>query len=169
MVAVGGTVLGAVLLLITAVQRAARPREQNRLPTVSYVTTYPGDEVDPSFSPDGRQVAFSWGGNKNENRDIYVLPVGGQHPLRLTQDPADDISPAWSPDGLSIAFIRRADEHSGSIILIPALSGPERRLRAIRLAPATDIRQRMLAWSPDGRWLVFTDQVSPGDHALFRR
>jgi Tol biopolymer transport system component/DNA-binding winged helix-turn-helix (wHTH) protein len=164
---VGGTVLGTVLVLITALQRTARPREQNRLPTVSYVTTYPGDEVDPSFSPDGSQVAFSWGGNKNENRDIYVLPVGGQHPLRLTQDPADDISPAWSPDGLSIAFIRRTDEHSGSIMLIPALSGPERLLRAIRLAPATDIGQRMLAWSPDGRWLVFSSQESPGDHALF--
>jgi Tol biopolymer transport system component len=168
---VGGTVFTAALLIMQGVRWTARAREQNGLPSnVSYVTTYPGDEMDPSFSPDGSQVAFSWDGNKSENRDIYVLPVGGQHPLRLTHDPADDISPAWSPDGLSIAFIRRADGHSGSIILIPALGGPERLLRTIRMAPqpkVTDIDQRRLAWSPDGKWLVFTNQLPAGDHALF--
>jgi Tol biopolymer transport system component len=163
-------VVAAALLVIIGVQRTARPREQNGVPLVSYVTTYPGDEVDPSFSPDGSQVAFSWGGNKSENRDIYVLPVGGQHPLRLTQDPADDISPAWSPDGESIAFIRRADQHSGNIMLVPALGGPERLLHAMRMSPqptVTDIDQRRLAWSPDGKWLAFTNQLSSGDHALF--
>ena len=165
---VGGTAIAAALLIA---RWTARSKEQSGLPSnVSYVTTYPGDEVDPSFSPDGSQVAFSWGGNKSDNRDIYVLPVGGQHPLRLTEDPADDVSPAWSPDGLSIAFIRRADEHSGSILLIPALGGPERLLHTIRMAPqptVTDIDQRRLAWSPDGKCLVFTNQEPAGDHALW--
>ena len=103
---------------------------------ISYVTTYPGDELDPSLSPDGSQVAFSWGGNRNENRDIYVLPVGGQNPLRLTQDPADDTSPAWSPDGRSIAFLRRDKDDAANIMLIPALGGPERSLCSINLVAA---------------------------------
>jgi DNA-binding winged helix-turn-helix (wHTH) protein len=42
------------------------------------VTTFPGDEREPSLSPDGRQVAFSWGGKKGDNRDIYVTLLGEQ-------------------------------------------------------------------------------------------
>ena len=71
------------------------------------VTTFPGDEREPSLSPDGRQVAFSWEGNKGDNRDIYVALLGEQDPLRLTFDSAEDAYPAWSPDGKHIAFIRR--------------------------------------------------------------
>jgi Tol biopolymer transport system component len=135
---------------------------------VSFVTTYPGDELDPSLSPDGRQVAFSWGGKRNDNRDIYVLPVGGQNPLRLTQHPEEDTSPEWSPDGRSIAFIRRRGGQLASIMLIPALGGPERDLYEFRLGQhLTVIEQRKLAWSPDGKWLVFTNQGLSGDHALF--
>ncbi len=51
---------------------------------ISRITTYPGDEREPSLSPDGRQAAFSWGGEKDENRDIYVVLVGEQHRIRLT-------------------------------------------------------------------------------------
>src|ERR1019366_266518 len=36
------------------------------------VTSYPGSEMFPSFSPDGRQIAFSWNGEKGDNYDIYV-------------------------------------------------------------------------------------------------
>src|SRR5947209_1435385 len=39
---------------------------------ISPITTFPGDEREPSLSPDGREVAFSWGGENGENRDIYV-------------------------------------------------------------------------------------------------
>jgi hypothetical protein len=40
------------------------------------LTTYPGHQVQPSFSPDGNQVAFSWDGEKRENQDIYVKLIG---------------------------------------------------------------------------------------------
>jgi Tol biopolymer transport system component len=133
----------------------------------SYVTTYPGDELDPSLSPDGSQVTFSWGGNRNENRDIYVLPVGGQNPLRLTEDPADDTSPAWSPDGRSIAFLRRSNDDAAEIMLIPALGGQERSLLSIHLVrPTTIPTQRMLAWSADGKWLIFTQSETAGNSVL---
>ena len=36
------------------------------------LTTYPGSERQPSFSPDGNQVAFAWDGEKQDNFDIYV-------------------------------------------------------------------------------------------------
>jgi Tol biopolymer transport system component/DNA-binding winged helix-turn-helix (wHTH) protein len=130
------------------------------------VTTYPGDENQPSLSPDGRQVAFTWTGEKGDNRDIYVTTVGEHHPIRLTSDPAEDAYPAWSPDGKHIAFIRRSAGTRADILLMPAIGGPERKLREVRLGAW--IAGRMLAWSPDGKWLCFTNEVgTSANHVLF--
>jgi dipeptidyl aminopeptidase/acylaminoacyl peptidase len=109
---------------------------------ISPVTTYPGDERESSLSPDGRQVAFSWGGEKGDNRDIYVTLLGEQHPLRLTSHPAEDAHPAWSPDGQHIAFIRRRVGARADIMLVPVIGDPERKLREVRLG----------AWIRIGCW-----------------
>jgi DNA-binding winged helix-turn-helix (wHTH) protein len=134
---------------------------------ISPVTSYPGDEREPSISPDGRQVAFSWDG-EDGHRHIYVTLLGEQHPLRLTQDAAEDTDPVWSPDGKQIAFIRH---HAGSerdIMLMPSIGGPERTLRRIQLGYLVVAAGRMMAWSPDGKWLCFTSELAPSTHhALF--
>jgi len=98
-------VRGLVIFLAFATILAVSYRvlKRNALPVVvriSPITTYPGDEREPSLSPDGRQVAFSWEGEKGDNRDIYVTLLGEPHPLRLTSEPEDDAYPAWSPDPL---------------------------------------------------------------------
>lgn len=159
-----------IVLVVTGVggfRWATLRRGDSHAVTVSYLTTYPGDELDPSLSPDGSQVAFSWSGSRHDNRDIYVLPVGGQNPLRLTQDPREDTSPAWSPDGHSIAFLRRHKDDAVDIMLIPALGGPERSLSSIHLFQAgTEIPQRTLAWSPNGKWLIFTQSEPSGSSRL---
>ena len=90
-------------------------------------TTYPGEEIDPDFSPDGEQVVFSWDGENQDNPDIYVKRLESDTPVRLTSHAASDISPAWSPDGRWIAFQRREDGQ-GSVLLIPSIGGPERKL-----------------------------------------
>ena len=130
------------------------------------VTTFPGDEREPSLSPDGRQVAFSWEGKKGDNRDIYVALLGEQDPLRVTFDSAEDAYPAWSPDGKHIAFIRRRAGDRADIMLVSSLGCRERKLREIRLGGW--LATRMLAWSPDGKWLCFTNAVGAlSHHALF--
>ena len=51
---------------------------QVNLPYVALpLTSYPGAEENPSFSPDGSQVAFSWTGEDGKNQDIYVTLVDG--------------------------------------------------------------------------------------------
>src|SRR6516225_7211404 len=112
-----------------AVRYVAR---RSSLPTVSMtpvpLTSYPGRELQPSFSPDGNEVAFVWNGEKQDNFDIYRKQIGTDKPLRLTTDPAKDFSPAWSPDGRSIAFGRLLSPLRSGVFIIPALGGPERKL-----------------------------------------
>jgi Tol biopolymer transport system component len=103
------------------------------------LTTYPGVEKEPSLSPDGSQVAFSWNGPDQTNFDIYIKTTRSGSavsalPHRLTQDGADDINPVWSPDGSSIAFLRKLGiGNRFGVLLIPALGGQERKLAEISI------------------------------------
>src|SRR6266446_5226399 len=97
----------------------------------------------PAFSPDGKQVAFAWDGEKGGNFDIYVKLVDAGTPLRLTTNPANEFAPAWSPDGRYVAFYRESGV-GGAIFMVPALGGSERRLAAAS--------RPGLSWSPDGKF-----------------
>jgi Tol biopolymer transport system component len=115
------------------------------------LTTFPGNEGRPTFSPDGKQVAFTWNGQKEDNFDIYVKLVGETNALRLTTDAAPESFPAWSPDGKRIAFRRSQQDASGSwssgIWLVSPLGGAAQKL--------TDLQTLgFMSWSPDGRWLA---------------
>src|SRR3954451_19908943 len=61
------------------------------------LTSAPGEELFPRFSPDGSHIAFS--GNYDGNLDAYVVPALGGDPLRLTYHPMDDRVVGWHPDG----------------------------------------------------------------------
>ena len=121
------------------------------------LTALPGQEISPSFSPDGSQVAFGWDGETNgAGFDLYVKVIGTDKPLRLTNHPAPWLGVAWSPDGRNIAVHRLATEDRG-IFLVPALGGPERKLastnNSVLLPPWATI-----SWSPDGKQLAFADR-----------
>jgi serine/threonine protein kinase/Tol biopolymer transport system component len=123
------------------------------------LTSYPGSEEGPSFSPDGRQVAFAWNGEKEDNWDIYVKLIGSESYLRLTTDPAPDSWPAWSPDGRQIAFCRDLGAGKRAVVLISPLGGPERILTEFSFT-SEDYTGPFLSWSPDGRALAMVEQAN---------
>jgi eukaryotic-like serine/threonine-protein kinase len=158
---IGAAVLLLVLLAAGTLWMLRRADKNSSMPgpvtQITPVTSYLGDEREPSFSPDGSQVAFSWNGEKGDNRDIYVKQIGGQTPLRLTQGPAEDNYPAWSPDGSQIAFLRRRDADHWTIEMVSSLGGPERKLYQVDLNTTfLGGAHPLLAWSPDGKQIVFT-------------
>jgi serine/threonine protein kinase len=128
------------------------------------LTSYPGIQRNPSFSPDGSQIAFSWDGFDGNNFDIWVKLIGPGSPLRLTTDPAADVYPRWSPDGRWIAFLRMAGTYdSFSMIVIPALGGPERRVRVFANNPATaGLPVQSFCWTNDSKALVVSAAASAG-------
>ena len=140
--------LAAVATLVIAAGAGlwlSRGREEPP-PRVVPLTTLAGDENDPSFSPDGNQVVFSWNGEKENNWDLYVKMIGSATVLRLTTDSAPDLYPAWSRDGRQIAFLKYG-QRTG-IYLISPLGGPEQKVVDFDAALGAP------AWSPDGKFLV---------------
>jgi Tol biopolymer transport system component/predicted Ser/Thr protein kinase len=134
-------------------------RRENAPPVRSVpLTSYPGSEATPSFSPEGNQVAFSWNQGKEDDLDIFVKVVEAGVPLQLTNTPASEYSPAWSPDGRHIAFLRQSLDSAG-FYLIPALGGAERKI-----ADASPHRvgadAPFVAWAPDSKRLAIVDRAA---------
>jgi Tol biopolymer transport system component/DNA-binding winged helix-turn-helix (wHTH) protein len=126
-------------------------------PKIVPLTALRGNELRPSFSPDGNQIAFAWDGEKEDNQDIYVKQLGNESLRRLTTNPAADAKPCWSPDGRYIAFARELPE-GVELYVIPSLGGAERRI--MQPSSSAMIDRYQISWSPDSAWLAVSDQGS---------
>jgi Tol biopolymer transport system component/predicted Ser/Thr protein kinase len=160
--------LSVAAALVIALVGVWLVRSKNQVPEAPLVvvplTSYPGNEDEPSFSPDGTQVAFSWNGEKQDKFDIYVKQIGVEPPYRLTNDPAMDYSPAWSPDGRLIAFLRDLSPGKTAIMLIPQRGGSERILGEINGSLQHLPWGPYLSWTPDSKWLVGPTSTTGQQH-----
>src|SRR5688572_12463335 len=66
------------------------------------LTSSPGEESFPRFSPDGTKVAYS--ASYDGNVDVFVVPAAGGEPLRLAYHPMSDRVIGWTPDGTRVLF-----------------------------------------------------------------
>jgi Tol biopolymer transport system component len=117
-------------------------------------------ERGPSWSPEGRRLAFSANGRGLKRQEIFVSTPLGSNLRRLTHNSDDDAGPVWSPDGARLVFaryVRRAREYR--LYVIRADGVGEVRLYRSRtcLGPA--------AWSPDGATILF--ELGCGASAIY--
>jgi hypothetical protein len=145
---VAAGVAGALAVATGSLLLGRSRRPEPPAPHLVPVTSTPGTENLPTFSPDGDQIAFAWNGETRDNWDIYVQMVGSGEARRLTTDPATDTSPSWSPDGRQIAFVRySAGSITGTIHVTSPLGGADRKVSG-------QLVSGELSWSPDSRWLA---------------
>ena len=138
-------IVAAAAVVALLVWRPAA-REAPAVMRFSSVTNFAGVEGQPSFSPDGRSVAFV--SNRDGQWDLYVGLVTGGGLIRLSNDPNLEAQPRWSPDGTKILFSRLNDTGLQDIWVTPAFPGAPRRLIQSALTPS---------WSADGRRIVYSD------------
>jgi len=107
------------------------------------LTTHPGTEYFPCFSPDGRWIAFT--GEYDGNRDVYLIQSEGGIPRRLTWHPAADEVVGWTPDGVKVLFrSSREDPNGTELFAVPAAGGDPEKLplgwaSRIDMDPATGL------------------------------
>jgi Tol biopolymer transport system component/DNA-binding winged helix-turn-helix (wHTH) protein len=162
------TVSVAALLLWRRPAKPGEPNPYSFRPVA--VTSYPGNVYWPSFSPDGREIAFQWDHGQQEPFHIFTKHFSEDGPPhRVTSGPFPDMWPAWSPDGTTIAFERFVSPTRANLILVSAHGGPERNQER-KLGEFGLCGDRLgcsPVWSPNGKWLI-VPVASGGGVSLYR-
>lgn len=119
------------------------------------LTTKRVGAYDPTWSPDGTQIAFAArpGGSRDRkmDTDIFVMHADGGNIRLLAGTVGNDVDPDWSPDGSRIAFQGLHDDNRGLIWVASVRTGELTRLTQRHTYSEMDP-----AWSPDGRWIAYT-------------
>ena len=105
----------------------------------------------PALSWDGKLLAYVSDRAGNTGFDIWMQPVSGGDPVRLTELPEDELSPAFSPDDTTVAFgygvIRPGSPNQGLYTVSVFDHNPRRLVAGFATNPS---------FSPDGNWITYT-------------
>ncbi|WP_338450063.1 DPP IV N-terminal domain-containing protein [Niallia oryzisoli] len=99
-------------------------------------------ELDPTWSPDGKQIAYS--SDKEGTEDIYLLDLASGKEQRLTTSDSAEFAAAWSPDGEKIAY---QDEH-GKTYTVNVSTGESKQVIERLNLPGPP------AWGPDSKTIA---------------
>ena len=126
------------------------------------LTKHRSPDRHPSWSPDGKRIAFS-SDRISIGGEIYVMDSDGKNVTRLTNGEWD-WNPAWSPDGKRIVFqsmLAKPNGHHNTEIFVMDADG--RNQTRLTDSPLYDAEP---SWSPDSRKIAFVSQRGEGDFRL---
>ena len=112
------------------------------------LTNHPDRYESPSWSPEGRHIAFISDSGGPVTEEIYVMDSDGSNLRRLTNNSVWDASPSWSPNGRHIAFV----SGNGDNKEIYVMDSDGSNLRRLTNNSVGDYSP---SWSPDGRYIAF--------------
>lgn len=121
---------------------------------ISQLTRAPGIDASPSFSPDGRQLAFV--SERSGGAQVYVMNIDGTGVRRVTFEGSHNTDPAWSPDGSKIAYVGRGGVFD---VYTVTVSGS----KVTRITQGAGDNEDP-SWSPDGDYVAFSSTRSGGAH-----
>jgi Tol biopolymer transport system component len=119
------------------------------------LTHFPGWEESPSWSPDGKKIAFTRypeGSTYGEDASVWVMNADGSGEQRLTSRGCG--APSWSPDGTTIAFTRILSTSTREVVVMNADGSGKRAV--VRNEGHQD---ELPVWTPDGRILFRRDAI----------
>jgi len=134
---------------------------------LTQITSGDYDDSEPSWSPDGKTIAFvsnrSKHPNRNYNTDIWLVSTDttdkGQKLTQLTSHRGPDSSPVWNPDGKWIAYTTASDGEYGvaQLAIVSCTGGP-----AKILTKNLDRGVSEIEFSDDGEsiYFIYTDSGS---------
>ncbi len=144
----GGITKGEPVLVVVNTEDGKRERE--------VVFEHLGEILNPSWSPDGRYIAFS--ALEGGLTDLFMYDLGTGELTKLTDDFYSDLYPAWSPDGRTLAFV--TDRFSSDLSLLDignlqlALLDPETK-EIEQLPGFRGSKNINPQWAPDSKSLFF--------------
>lgn len=117
------------------------------------LTSSPGEESFPKFSPDGSEIAFT--ASYNGNQDVYVMPATGGIPTRITYASHPDRMVDWHPDGERLLFASRREAgipRVNQFFLVSKKGGFPEKLSV----PYGELA----SYSPDGKQLAYVTKIT---------
>lgn len=127
-----------------------------------------GIDSNPSWSPDGRTIAFR--SNRSGNDDIWIMDTNGNSKKKLTRKNRNQ-TPAWSPDGQYIAFASGILDFFSSRFVDYEDRGMKIEEYQIRVVDANGQNEKIISvgeqdfspnWSPDGQKIAFASWQNRG-------
>ncbi len=138
-------------------------------PEPAQLTNDPFLDVDPTWSRDGRRLAYVSDRRGTGTMDLYVRDMATGEDRRVTGTEEDLLQPSWSPDGRTLAvFMREAsDWQAADLYLVDLATGKMRKIYDKLSMPSAP------SWSADGRKLsvlalrTWSNRFRRGDNAFF--
>ena len=174
-----GLAIGVVLLVVALVVSSGSSGTRAALGRLAYVSQRGGEthicvqdgtgyrqtffcgthDWAPTWSPDGRYIAFT--SDRDGSTGIWILDPesGGAYPLTTDRQAAAS-SPSWSPDGSNVAFDVNSGGNYDVYVQRVGSSVPTRLTR-------NSARDSDPAWSPGGRHIAFVSDREDGDLEIY--